>query len=580
MLKIRKYLARYWYSYLIVFVCMVTAIVLDMLYPAITKSIIDDVIIGGRMELLWGLLLGIFVIGLGRCVGGYFKEYLSDVTSVKIGSEIRKDLFAHIQGLSMDYFDDTNTGELMARIKDDVDYVWNALGYVGQLAVEVVIHVTIVLYCMFHLSWRLAILPTVIMAVIGGIAILMERRLDQIYEEISEENAVLTTIAEENLAGVRTVKAFAREEFEIKKFLSHNQRYYQLHLKQSKVLVRYYPVFQFAGKLLPVAMVILGGKMVIDGEMTLGTLVAFAEYCRNIVWPMEMLGWLTNDLSTALASYKKIKKIYQETSTIQEDETPVVLPEVTGALAFEHVDFWRGESKILTDISFQLKPGQTLGIMGATGAGKTSMVNLLLRFFDADSGAVKVDGVDVKQLSLAQLRSSISLVMQDVFLFSDTIAENIKMGRRETLSDETMQQAARLSRAQGFIERMNEQYETIIGERGVGLSGGQKQRISIARAIAKHNPILVLDDSTSALDMETEAQIQQSLETLKDVTKIIIAHRISAVRHADEILFLENGCIKERGTHEELMRRGGLYYQTYQAQYGSALVEPGVISWQ
>ncbi len=575
MIQIRKYLAKYWYVYLIILICMVTAIVLDMLYPVITKSIVDDVIVGGKMELLGRLLLGILVIGLGRCVGGYLKEYLSDITGIRIGSEIRKDLFAHIQGLSMDYFDDTNTGELMARIKDDVDYVWNALGYVGQLAVEIVIHVAIVLYCMFHLSWQLAILPTVIMVVIGGIAILMERKLDRIYEEISEENAVLTTIAEENLAGVRTVKAFAREKFEIQKFLSHNQRYYQLHLKQSRVLVRYYPVFQFAGKLLPVAMVILGGKMVIDGEMTLGTLVAFAEYCRNIVWPMEMLGWLTNDLSTALASYKKLQKIYQETSTIQEDAQPVVLQEVTGPLTFDHVDFRRGESQILTDISFQLKPGQTLGIMGATGAGKTSIINLLLRFFDVDGGAVKLNGVDVKRLSLEQLRSNISLVMQDVFLFSDTIAENIKMGRRAVLDDETMQQAARLSKAQGFIERMNEQYETIIGERGVGLSGGQKQRISIARAIAKHNPILVLDDSTSALDMETEAQIQRSLETLTDVTKIIIAHRISAVRSADEILFLENGCIAERGTHDELMQRRGLYYQTYQAQYGSASLEQG-----
>lgn len=286
MKKILNYIAHYWYAYLFAIFCMVTAIVLDMLYPVITKSIVDDVIIQGKMELLGGLLIMIVIIGAGRSLGGYLKEFTFDAVSVKIAARLRKDLFAHIEGLSMDYFDDTNTGELMARVKDDVDAVWNALGYVGMLAIEVVIHISMVLYCMFTLNWKLAFLPLGVMILMGITAVFMERKLDKIYESISEENARLTTIAEENLAGVRTVKAFAREKFEIKKFLSHNRQYYDLNMQQAKTLVRFYPVFQFTGKLLPVVMVIIGGVQVIHGEMTLGTLVAFSEYCRNIVWPM------------------------------------------------------------------------------------------------------------------------------------------------------------------------------------------------------------------------------------------------------------------------------------------------------
>lgn len=578
--KIRKYVFHYWYAYLFAIACMVTAIVLDMLYPVITQSIVDDVIIGGKKELLTGLLAGIFIVGLGRCLGGYFKEYTFDLVSARISSSLRKDLLSHIQGLSMDYFDDTNTGELMARVKDDVDNIWNALGFVGMLVIEVLLHVTIVLYCMFRLNFQLAIIPAIFMLIIGIIAIIMEKKLDVIFEQISEENAVLTTIAEENLSGVRTVKAFAREGFEIKKFLSHNKRYYDLNMKQSKVLVRYYPIFQFAGKLLPVMMVIIGGRMVIDGEMTLGALIAFAEYCRNTVWPMEMLGWLTNELSSGLASYKKVKKIFKETSSVKELADPVVLPAVTGEIAFDKVCFSRGGNQILEDVSFHLEAGNTLGIMGATGSGKTSIVNLLLRFFDVEKGAVKLDGINIAELSFQQLRSNISMVMQDVFLFSDTIEENIKMGKRKSLGKEDMEVAANLAQAQGFIEKMNERYDTVVGERGVGLSGGQKQRISIARALAKHNPILVLDDSTSALDMETEYQIQKSLDESKDTTKIIITHRISAVRNADEIIFLDNGKICERGTHEKLMAQGGLYYETYLAQYGSELIEGNLVSAQ
>lgn len=571
MKKLSSYIGRYWYGYVFAVASMLIAITLDMLYPKITQSIVDDVIMGGQMELLTKLLAGFVFVGIGRSIFGYCKEFTFDYLSTRIGAEMRKDLFNHIQTLSMRYFDDTNTGELMARVKDDIDKVQNALGYVGMLLIEVTFHVIFVLYCMFSLNWKMTFLPVAVMAGCAAVAIIMERRLDKIYEDISEENAVLTTVAEENLAGVRTVKAFAREAYEIKKFLSHNERYYNLNITQSKVLVRYYPIFQFVGKALPVATTILGGISVMHGNMSLGALVAYVEYSRNCTWPMEMMGWLTNDLSSAVASYRKIRKIYDVKPEIEDARDSVTLDSVKGDIDFEHVSFELDGKKILSDISFSVKEGKTLGIMGATGSGKSSIINLLHRFYDANEGCVKLDGVDIRKLSLRQLRRSIAVVLQDVFLFSDTIEENIKMGNRKTMQMDEIRSAAASAQASSFIEKMDEQYNTVIGERGVGLSGGQKQRISIARALSKHSPILVMDDSTSALDMETEHEIQKTLNTLTDTTKIIIAHRISAVCHADEIIYLKDGVIAERGTHEELLAKKGLYYATYQAQYGSYL---------
>ncbi len=572
MKKLSSYIIKYWYVYFFALVFMVISVSLDMLSPQITKRIIDDVIVGGNLNLLTKLLLGILLIGVGRCIFQYLKELLFDLVSSKIACDIRRNLFNHIQGLSLPFFDKNNTGELMSRVKDDVDKIWGALGFVSMLIIEVVIHTSIILYCMVNLSPKLTIIPLIAMPLVALLAIFMEKSLGNVYEEISEENAALNTVAQENLAGVRTVKAFAREKFEITKFLSHNKKYYDLNMKQSKVFVRYYPYFQFITRLLPIIIIILGGGMVMKGEITLGTLGAFVEYCNNIVWPMEMLGWLGNDLASAFASNKKLKTIYAEKPTVVEKENPVLLNEVKGEVEFNNVTFSIGDKTILSNISFHLKPGKTIGIMGATGTGKTSIINVLQRFYDVNEGDVKLDGVSIKDLSLNQLRSSMSLVMQDVFLFSDTVSENIKLGGKKIIDNSRVIEAASSAAASDFIERMDKQYDTIIGERGVGLSGGQKQRISIARAISKKAPILILDDSTSALDMETEHAIQKSLNEI-DATKVIIAHRISAVKNADEIIILEDGTIKERGTHNQLLRAKGLYYKTYMAQYGEYLDE-------
>ena len=568
-----KYIGKYCPLYGIAVIAMVISILLDAAAPQITQRIIDQVIVGGRTELLMQLLFGLLGIGLGRAVFQYTKEFIFDFAASGIGSRLRKDLFDHIQTLSVVYFDSHNTGELMARVKDDVDRIWNACGFVGMLIIECVIHTCVMVFCMFRISPLLTLIPLLVMPVIAWFALRMENGLGDVYDRISEETASMNTTAQENLAGVRTVKAFAREKYEIRKFRAHNQKYYRLNMEQAGLIARYQPNISFLSKVLLMAVIVAGGIMVIDGRISIGQLGAFSEYANNIVWPMEMVGWLSNDFAAAIASNGKIQKIFREKPEIASPEGAEPMERMRGEICFDHVDFAINGKEILKDVSFTVPAGSTLGIMGMTGAGKSSVVNLIQRFYDAASGQILIDGKDVRSLSLSDLRRQISVVMQDVFLFSDTIQDNIKTGNRDAAEWESVERASVCADAHGFIMKLTEQYDTIIGERGVGLSGGQKQRISIARAIAKENPVLILDDSTSALDMETEKEIQRQLQELKNCTKIIIGHRISAVQNADQILILENGRVAERGTHEELLKKRGLYYQTFKVQYGEEEME-------
>src|SRR5574344_886974 len=569
MTKLSTYLRHGAGLYVVGVTSMIISVSLDMFAPQLTRMIVDDVIIGGRPEFLAKLLLGYLAVGAGRAVFQYTKEFCFDYNASKISSLIRRDLFRYMQTLSANFFDKNNSGELMSRVKDDVDRIWDSLGFIGMLILEVTLHTGIVLYCMYSLSWQLAIVPTLGMILAGTIAILMEKKLGKVYGDIEQENSVLNNVASENLAGVRTVKAFAREKFEIQKFLSHNERYYELNVKQSRVFVKYYPFVQTITIMLPCIVLLQGGYLVINKNFTIGDLSAFLQYSMNITWPMEMLGWLMNGLSSAIEAWKRVKKIYAEEPQIKNSVAPVHLEKVNGDVAFDHVDFSLNGKDILKDISFSVKSGHTLGIMGATGSGKTSISNLLSRTYDVTNGKITLDGVDIRELDTAQLRQNVSPVMQDVFLFSDTIDENIRFGKRDILAVEDMKRAVNEAEASEFVETLSDKYDTVIGERGVGLSGGQKQRLTIARALAKQSPVLIFDDSTSALDMETEQQFQHTVEAMTDVTKIIIAHRISAVRHADEIIILDGGKIAERGTHEQLLKQKGLYYETWQAQYGA-----------
>ncbi len=576
MKKISSYIWDYRLSYLGAVLSLLIAVTLDMAAPRLTARVVDDVIVGGNMGELKFLLLGFLGVGLGRCIFQYVKEYTFDKNGARISGDMRRDLFRHIQSLSADFFDRTNTGELMARVKEDIDHIWDAVGYVGMLLIEVVYHTAIILVCMCMIHWKLAMISAAAMLLCGIVAVVMERKLGAVYEEISEENAVLNTVAEENLGGVRTVKAFAREAFEIGKFLSHNKRYYDLNMAQSKVLVRYYPIFTVITTVLPLLTLLVGGRFVIDGEMTLGQLTAFVEYSMNIVWPMEMLGWLTNSFSSAVASNKKIRKIYEETPTVTESTNPVRIEDVQGKVCFDHVSFHKADQhEILRDISFTVEAGGTLGIMGATGAGKTSIIQLLQRMYDATGGAIYLDGMDIRTLSLEQLRTSVGFVIDALFLSAGQSHAPLA-DHRVILLFHPLNETARL-RVRGRLAHRPEIHIPLFPQLYVVAYGIRKQKniLHVARALSKKNPILVLDDSTSALDTETEQMIQQTLAKLENTTKIIIGHRISAVRHADEILVLEGGAIAERGTHEELLGKHGLYYETYLSQYDGVVGADG-----
>ena len=503
---------------------------------------------------------------------------MCDYAGSKIASEVRINLFQKIQSLSANFFDGINSGELMSRVKDDVDRIWDIAAYMGILLAEVVIRTVTTIYFLFRINWQLALIPCAGMVAAAFIALKMEKKLDVLFGDLAQKNSELNNTAAENLAGVRTVKAFAREGFEINKFHKHNQKYYELNIDLSRVFVKYNPMIQIITRMLSVISLLLGGLILIKGnpfmggqKLTMGELIAFTQYVGGMIWPIEMLGWLTNGVASAKASIKRLNKIYAEMPDILDEskiEEDLLSPfDVAGSVKFNNVTYKAGERNILEDVSFEIQAGQTLGIMGATGSGKTTIINLLKRMYDVSDGSIELDGVDIRQFPLATLRKSVACVMQDIFLFSDTIDGNIRLGERETMTTPTVRLALEKSHSAEFVDKMKDKEHTVIGERGVGLSGGQKQRITIARALARKTPILVLDDSTSALDTETEQDIQAVLAELSGMTKIIIAHRISAVRKADKIIVLDGGKVCEEGTHEELLAKGGLYKETYDSQY-------------
>jgi ATP-binding cassette subfamily B multidrug efflux pump len=577
MKRILKYVIKYKVFIIIPTIAMVISIALDMFNPYLVKVMIDKVLGNKEYNLLTIVLMSLAGITIARSILGYIREYTLDYVSSRVSIDLKSDLFNHIQSLPFKYFDNMNTGELMSRMGSDVDNVWRSISFGIGLAIENLIYFLVASALIFSINWKLAIVTLITMPLIGYIAMKLEKQVGEAYGEISDHNAVLNTTAQENIAGARLVKAFAREKHETTKFLSHNRTNYKLNMKQAKIWSKHFPMIDFLGNMSVLAVVCVGGLLVINKSLSIGELVAFSQYVWMLIWPMRMIGWLTNIITQANTSAKKIFNIMDVEPEIKDKDDAIPMPVINGHIKFENVSFKYNENYILKNINLDIPAGSTVAIMGTTGSGKSSLINLIGRYYEVSKGCITVDGNDVRDICIADLRSKMSVVAQDTFLFSESISENIRFGKQDA-SFEDIQNACKDACADDFLQNLTEGYDTVIGERGLGLSGGEKQRLSIARALVKDSSILILDDASSALDMETEYNLLKNLNNRKKkATTFIIAHRISAVKNADIILFLENGHIVEMGNHKTLLEKRGNYYDVYNQQFTDFTDLEGVV---
>ena len=542
---------------------------LNMLNPYFAGKIVDKVIYGHQNNLLWpflGTMIGVTVI---KTVIRYNYQLMFEAVSQNVIFKIREQLYDRLQHLDFSFFDRTKTGDIMARMTGDLEAVRHFTAWAIYMIFENLTILLIAIGFMFYINPLLALAMIAVTPIIGFFATRLSFTVKPTFTEIRGQFARLNSVVQENISGNRVVKAFAKEDHEIDKFSVENEAFKEKSLDSAKVWEKYLPVLDSLAGVLTVVMILVGGIMVINGSLTFGELVTF----NSLIWalnnPMRMAGWLINDVQRFIASAEKVEDLLNTEPEITNEAKRAAIRHISGGVEFNHVSFSYGDEQVLKDISFKVLPGQTVGIIGPTGAGKSTLVNLLSRFYDTADGEVIVDGLKVRDWDISKLRDSMAMVMQDIFLFSDTIEGNIAYGNPDATL-EMVQSAAKMAEAHDFITNLPEGYDTIIGERGVGLSGGQRQRIALARAILKNPSVLVLDDTTSAVDMETELRIQRTLKSLlKEKTCFIIAHRISSVKEADLILVMENGEIIERGKHKELLAKKGYYYKVFMNQNGN-----------
>lgn len=561
---LKKYRTRIIFALVLVTATSLIAII----NPRITGIIVDDIIKGGNRKLLPRMIAIMISASLLRAILRYCFLMIFETSSQGTLYTMRDYVYRKFLEQDFNFYNRNRTGDLMSRQTGDMEAIRHFVAYVIYAVYENSLLFIIAIVMIFVTDWRLALCMIAVLPITAITAAKQLKAVKPAFHNIRQHFSSLNTAVQENVSGNRVVKAFTKEDYEIEKFNKENDGYRDAELSAAKIWRKYVPVFEFMANVLTVILYLFGGIMVIRGHMTIGRMVTVSGYLWMLNMPMRQAGWLANDYQRFVTSVEKIYSTIKDEPEIREPENAAKKQRFRGDIVFNHVGYSSEDEVILKDINFHVQQGQTIGIIGATGSGKSTLMNLLCRFYDVTSGEIQIDGINLKKMDLFSLRDNIGMAMQDVFLFSDTIEGNIAYGRPDC-SVEEVEKAAKLSNAHDFIMEMPEGYDTIVGERGVGLSGGQKQRISLARALLKNPSIIILDDTTSAVDMETEAQIQSALRTIHAKhTVFIIAHRISSIKDSDQILVLDNGRIAEAGTHEELLKKEGYYYTVFHHQYG------------
>ncbi len=564
-----SYLKKYKYKYIFALLLVLFTSAINMINPFISGKIVDKVLGKNETNLLLPLLSIMIFIVVFKGIIAYVFQMILEKISQDVLFKIRTDLYDKLMELDVNFYSKVRTGDLMARMTGDTDAIRHFIAWVVYNIISCITTFLFAIISMMYVNSTLTIFMLLVSPMIGFLTFKMSNEISPTFHNIRDAYSRLNSLVQENISGNRVVRAFSRENFEVDKFNKENKNYRDRNLDTIRVTRKYIPKLEFLSNSLTIVMVLVGGILVIINKITFGELVIFNSLLWALNNPMRMCGYLINDTQRFIASSEKIIELLNTESNIKNNVDTVKVKKFKGNIEFKNVSLDLDGRRVINNVSFTVRAGETIGLVGHTGSGKSLIINLLSRFYDATEGEIYIDGVNIKEIELDVLRRNIATAMQDIFLFSDTIKDNIAYGNPKANINE-IKEIAKKAQAHGFIKRLEDGYETIVGERGVGLSGGQKQRVSLARAMMKDSSIFVLDDVTSAVDMETEKKIQYELKNMEEKkTTFIIAHRISSLKQADLILVLDNGKIVERGNHKDLIKKGGYYSSIFYTQYGN-----------
>ncbi len=567
LLRLLSYWKPHWPAVVLAYIALFAGMGVDLANPIVLRYAIDHGVASGSKEVLMTSALLVVGLRLGAGAVGYIRAYLSEYLSQHVAYDLRNDLYNRIQSLSFSFHDHQQTGQLMSRVTADVETSRQFLSSSLLNLTMTFGQFFFVSAILFRLNWQVALMVIVTLPVVSWISVSTSRRLRPLWLAVQQQTGAYTAVLQESIAGMRVVQAFAAEEREYSRFRAANWAVREKSLESNRISAFRQPMLTFCLQMLMVMILAYGGYTVIHTSMTIGTLLAFTQYRMQLARPVRSVGSLLNISTRASAAGERIFEILNTKSEVIEKPDAAELRDVKGHVRYEHVSFGYGKDlKVIEDIDIDAQPGETIALLGPIGSGKTTVLNLLPRFYDVTEGRVSIDGTDIRDLTLVSLRNNVGIVMQDVFLFNATLRDNIGYGKPDATEQEIIE-AAKIARLHDFIMTLPDGYETWVGERGITLSGGQKQRVAIARTLLMDPKVLVLDDSTSSVDMETEYLIQQALaDLLKGRTAFIIAHRIRTVRNADQIFVLKDGRVVERGRHDELLDKAGLYAEIYNVQ--------------